>query len=76
MLVAFGPISMFLCVLGAVLVLLGGHIKLLVSLEVKVNEQENEREHVADLEVCPSYWESTGPYYCTHGVGHSEEELD
>lgn len=72
----FSPICLFHCVMGAILVLLGRIFKLLVSLGVKVGEQDDERKHVADLKPCPSYWESAGPENRTRGVGHGEEELD
>lgn len=62
--------------MGAVLMLLGGKFKLLVSLEIKVCKEDNERKHVADLEACPPYGKSTGPHHGERGVGHGEEELD
>lgn len=55
---------------------LGRIFKPLVSLKVKVGEQDDESKHVADLKPRPSCWEATGPEHCTGGVGHSEEELD
>lgn len=75
-LVVFSPICLFHCAMGAVLVPLGRIFKLLISLDIKVSEQDDECKHVADLKTCPSYWESTRPENRTRGVGHCEEELD
>lgn len=45
-------------------------------LYVEIGEEENERDHVAYLEVEPSHREATGPQGRRQGMRHGQKELD
>lgn len=49
---------------------------LFVSLDVEVREENDEGDHITDLEIQPAHWETAWPNHSTGCLDHGHNKLD